>query len=165
MNKRKFLSIFNLIVILILLLCLTPYTVYADQTESETEVHNVYIKHVFHLGWVEDGNEILILTSQIDNVAPGEEVSVDAISLGEFYYHIDNYPDEMTWMLGSREVLGGNDNDPLEIDDWGNFYTPSMIHEDIDIIFHYCPYRDLVYLDHYFEQERSEEHTSELQSR
>ena len=153
MNKRKFLSIFNLVVILMLLLYLTSYPIYADQTEEETEVHNVYIKHVFHLGWVEDGNEILVLTSQINNVTPGEEVSVDAISVGEFYYHIDNYPDEMTWMLGSREVLGGNDNDPLEIDDWGNFHTPSMIHEDIDIIFHYCPYRDLAYLDHYFEQE------------
>ena len=142
---RKYLILFS-----ILLTFLLPISVYA---EEEPQQYTVTVKYMFHSGYVEDDNIIYQFSGEDIVVYPGDEIFVPTLGIANFSYHIDGYPDEMTWNLGEREVLGGGNPDPLEIDDWANFHTPSMVAEDIDIIFHYCPNTDICLLEHYFEQE------------
>lgn len=79
-------------------------------------------------------------------------------------YHVDGYPDDMQWWQCSSVVLGGGnyswhdeEGNPIKEyvsnEDFINFSISSMIHENIDIIFQYGPYTDLVYLNHYLEQD------------
>lgn len=143
--KKYLLILFSL-----LLAFLLPTSVYAEDSSQQ---YTITVKYVFHAGYVEDDNIIYQFSGDTVIAQPGDDVFIPTVGISNFSYHIDGYPDEMTWNLGVKEVLGGGNPDPLQDDDWANFHTPSMIAENVDIIFHYCPNTDLCLLEHYFEQQ------------
>lgn len=135
----------------VLLILLLPIGAYA--ADDDPQQYTITIKYVFHSGYIEDTNIIYQFDGETITCSPGDDIFVPTVGINNFHYHIDGYPDEMTWNLGEKVVLGGGNPDPLEDDDWANFHTPSMIAEDVDIIFHYVPHTDMCLLQHYFEQQ------------
>ena len=158
----------NKSILFLLMLCLVfslaSVTAFADE---ESESYSIVVKYNFYSGYVDEENLIYSFSCETQYKSPGDEVYVPSIdeTAYSFNYHIDGYPDTIKWAISDKIVEGGgnyiigyDDNgkpikETLVDDDYLNFHTNSMIHEDVYITFEYVPYTDVAYLYHYFEQE------------
>jgi len=158
----------NKSILFLLMLCLVfslaSVTTFADE---ENESYSIVVKYNFYSGYVDEENLIYSFSGETQYKSPGDEVYVPSVdeTAYSFNYHIDGYPDTIKWIISDKIVEGGgnyiigyDDNgkpikETLVDDDYLNFHTNSMIHEDVYITFEYTPYTDIAYLYHYFEQE------------
>lgn len=105
-------------------------------------------------------------SSETQHVAPGNPVYVPSLNENStiLTYPLEGYPETMEWWMCCTIVYGGGNltgtdeegnpvKEYVDNEDFINFYISSMIHENIDIVFQYGPYRDYAYLEHYLEQE------------
>ena len=155
----------KLIFSLLFILCLisTPLAVFAED-EVEIQTYPVSVTYEFYNP---DMSELLYsFQGETQNVIPGNPVYVPSLNENSIIvtYPLSGYPETMEWWMCCSIVQGGgnytgtdeNGNPIKEYvynEDFINFYISSMIHENIDIVFQYSPYRDYAYLEHYLEQD------------
>ena len=135
----------------------------AVKSEPQTEEEQTYTVTYTHRVWdqwaeCEDGN-LLSEATYSNEYKVGDEVWMPSIvTNGEYLFSLPGHPAEVLWAHASTILLGGGNPEELgaEFIYPDGYLIPSMIPENVDLIYNYGPLYDTVRCEDYMEDDNGE---------
>lgn len=130
------------------------------QEEEEEETYTVTYTHRVWDQWAEceDGN-LISEASYSNEYKVGDEVWMPSIvTNGEYLFSLPGHPAEVLWAHAGTTLLGGGNPEELgaEFIYPDGYLIPSMIPENVDLIYNYGPLYDTVRCEDYMEDDNGE---------
>lgn len=135
----------------------------AVKSEPQTEEEQTYTVTYTHRVWdqwaeCEDGN-LLSEATYSNEYKVGDEVWMPSIvTNGEYLFSLPGHPAEVLWAHAGTILLGGGNPEELgaEFIYPDGYLIPSMIPENVDLIYNYGPLYDTVRCEDYMEDDNGE---------
>ena len=135
----------------------------AVKSEPQTEEEQTYTVTYTHRVWdqwaeCEDGN-LLSEVTYSNEYKVGDEVWMPSIvTNGEYLFSLPGHPAEVLWAHAGTVLLGGGNPEELgaEFIYPDGYLIPSMIPENVDLIYNYGPLYDTVRCEDYMEDDNGE---------
>lgn len=138
----------------------TPAAVKSEPQTEEEQTYTVTYTHRVWDQWAEceDGN-LLSEATYSNEYKVGDEVWMPSIvTNGEYLFSLPGYPAEVLWAHAGTILLGGGNPEELgaEFIYPDGYLIPSMIPENVDLIYNYGPLYDTVRCEDYMEDDNGE---------
>lgn len=137
-----------------------PAAVKSEPQDKEEQTYTVTYTHRVWDQWAEceDGNLISEATYS-NEYKVGDEVWMPSIvTNGEYLFSLPGHPAEVLWAHAGTTLLGGGNPEELgaEFIYPDGYLIPSMIPENVDLIYNYGPLYDTVRCEDYMEDDNGE---------
>lgn len=137
-----------------------PAAIKSEPQDKEEQTYTVTYTHRVWDQWAEceDGNLISEATYS-NEYKVGDEVWMPSIvTNGEYLFSLPGHPAEVLWAHAGTTLLGGGNPEELgaEFIYPDGYLIPSMIPENVDLIYNYGPLYDTVRCEDYMEDDNGE---------